>query len=65
MKKPNRRAFENEFLIRLAATWFKARWWIMGHPLYGGPYDLPGTLLGMEDYAREMRLLCIEVKSHV
>ena len=57
-----RSEFENEFLIRLAATWFKCRWWIMGHRLYGGPYDLPGTLLGMEDYAREMRLLCAEIK---
>ena len=57
-----RSKFENEFLIRLAATWFKCRWWIMGHRLYGGPYDLPGALLGMEDYAREMRLLYAEIK---
>ena len=54
--------FENEFLIRLAATWLKCRWGIMGHPLYGGPHDLPGLLLGMEDNAAEMRLLCKEVQ---
>ena len=54
--------FDKEFLIRLAATWLKCRWWIMGHRLYGGPHDLPGVMLGMEDNAAEMRLLCDEIK---
>jgi hypothetical protein len=48
--------FENEFLIRLAATWLKCRW----HVWHGRAY-LPGVMMGMEDNAREMRLLCAEV----
>ena len=54
--------FENEFLIRLAATWLKCRWCFMGHRAYGGPHDLAGVMLGMEDNAAEMRLLCAEIK---
>ncbi len=58
----NRREFERMFLIRLAPVWFACRWKIMGHPLQGWIYasDLAFDLMGMVDYAAEMKLLCQE-----
>lgn len=60
------KAFEREFLKHLAATWLAARWRVMGHSLTGvrshGKGFLPFDLLGMVDYAAEMRLLCQEAK---
>lgn len=57
---------EREFLIRLAATWLGARWRVMGHRLTGvrshGKGHLPFDLLGMVDYAAEMRMLCQKAK---
>ena len=49
--------FENEFLIRLAATWLKCRWHV-----WNGQAHLEGVMLGMEDNAAEMRMLCQEVQ---
>ena len=56
--------FEQEFLIRLAPVWLACRWKIMGRPLHRWPHksDLVFDLLGLIDYANEMRLLCQEVK---
>ncbi len=58
-----RSEFENEFLIRLAPIWFGCRWKIMGHALRNWPHpsDLAFDLLGCNDYAREMSLLCQEI----
>lgn len=55
--------FEHEFLIRLAPIWLACRWRIMGNPLIGHwpKQDLAFDLLGMCDYALEMKLLCSEV----
>lgn len=54
---------EREFLIRLAPIWLACRWRIMGHPLTGKwpRADLAFDLLGLCDYASEMKLLCAEV----
>lgn len=58
------KAFEHEFLIRMAAVYLACRWKVMGHGLTGWPHksDLEYDLLGMCDYAREMQLLCLEVR---
>ena len=55
---------ELEFLIRLAPVWLACRWKIMGHSLYRWPHgsDLAFDLMGCQDYAAEMRLLCQEAK---
>jgi hypothetical protein len=57
-----RQAFEHEFLIRLAPNWFRCRLQVMGHPIPHWKYgnDLGYALLGMVDYAAEMKLLCAE-----
>jgi hypothetical protein len=61
---PDRRgSFEHEFLIRLAPTWLACRWKVMGHELSGWKAapkkpDLANDLLGMVDYATEMKLIC-------
>ena len=54
--------FEREFLIRLAPIWLACRWRVMGHGLIGKwpKPDLAFDLLGMCDYAEEMKLLCRE-----
>lgn len=52
-------SFEREFLIRLAPIWLACRWRVMGHPLAGKEWpkpDLSFDLLGMCDYAAEMRM---------
>lgn len=56
---------EREFLIRLAPVWLACRWKIMGHKLHQWPHgsDLAFDLLGMVDYAQEMRMLCRESNS--
>lgn len=57
--------YEREFLIRLAAVWLACRWRVMGNGLAGKSWPKPMLeydLLGMIDYAHEMRLLCAEVK---
>ena len=56
------KAFEHEFLIRLAPIWLACRWKVMGHELENWPYesDLAYDLLGMVDYANEMKELCKE-----
>jgi hypothetical protein len=56
---------EREFLIRLAPIYLACRYRVFGHPLYGKGWpktDLAFDLLGMLDYAHEMRLLCAEAK---
>jgi len=57
-----RQAFEHEFLIRLAPVWLACRYRIMRRPLSGKwpPSDVGNDLLGMVDYAAEMKLLCAE-----
>jgi len=58
--------FENEFLISLAPIWMACKWRLMGHRLHNWPVappDLQYDLLGMLDYAAEMRLLCAEVQA--
>jgi hypothetical protein len=58
------RNLEGEFLILLGATWLKCRWIVMGHGVIGETSgNLAGVLLGMEDYAAEMRLVCEESKA--
>ena len=54
--------FEREFLMRLAATWMLCRWKVMGHAVCGSPTkpDLAFELMGMCDYAWEMRFVCKE-----
>jgi hypothetical protein len=61
---------EREFL-RLAGTWLAARWCVMGNDIvdgltvHQGARDMHGLgwhLLGMVDYAAEMRVLCAEVR---
>ena len=55
--------FQHMFLIRLAPVWLACRWRVMGHPLQGKNWpkpDLGFDLLGMVNYAEEMRLTCIE-----
>lgn len=56
------RGFEREFLIRLAPVWLACRWRVMGHGLIGRwpRTDLRNDLLGMCDYAFEMKLCCSE-----
>jgi len=58
------KSFEHEFLIRLAPVWLACRWKVMGNRLHGWKYesDLGFDLLGMHDYAAEMKLLCRERK---
>jgi hypothetical protein len=60
-----RKRFERDFLIRLAPVWLACRWRIMGHSLSGKwpAGDLAFDLLGMQDYAAEMRLICEEVRN--
>ena len=56
-------SFEREFLIRLAPVYLACRWRVMGHRLIGRNWpkpDLAFDLLGMVDYATEMRLICRE-----
>ena len=58
--------FERNFLHRLAPIWLACRWRVMGHGLTGRgwpPLDLRNDLLGMCDYAAEMRLECKEILS--
>ena len=57
-------SFQHEFLIRLAPIWLACRWRIMGGGLTGRwpKTDLAFDLLGMTDYAAEMRLMCGEAK---
>lgn len=61
------RAFEREFLILLAPVWLACRWRLLGKALRrqdGWPAENVWTdLLGMVDYAGEMKLLCREVKN--
>lgn len=56
------REFEREFLIRLAPIYLACRWKVMGHGLFNWPHesDLEFDLLGMHDYAGEMKMLCRE-----
>lgn len=59
--------FENEFLIRLAPIWLACQWRVMGHSLIGKHWpkrNLANDLLGLNDYAHEMRVLCAEVQAH-
>ena len=58
-----RRNFERMFLIRLAPIWFACRWRVMGHSLRGRwpKVDLANDLMGMMDYATEMKLVCKEL----
>lgn len=51
--------------MQLAPIWLACRWKVIGHPLHRWPHgsDLAFDLLGMIDYAAEMRLLCKEVLS--
>ena len=60
-----RKRFERDLLIRLAPVWLACRWRIMGHSLIGKwpAQDLAFDLLGMQDYAAEMRLICEEVRN--
>lgn len=57
-----RNDFEREFLIRLAPVYLACRWKVMGHQLHRWPFpsDLEFDLLGMMDYACEMKLICLE-----
>ena len=60
----HRRAFEQEFLIRLAPVWLACRWKIMGNPVKLRGYrrlDLAFDMLGCMDYGAEMKLLCEEM----
>lgn len=60
-------AHEREFLIRLAPIWLACRYRVLGDSLSGKGWpkaDLAFDLLGMLDYAHEMRLLCAEAKIH-
>lgn len=53
--------FEREFLIRLGAIYLACRYKVMGGKLAGyhlAKSDLAYDLLGMLDYAAEMRLIC-------
>lgn len=54
------REFEHELLIQLAPIYLACRWKVMGHQLRGWhcKSDLEFDLIGMMDYACEMRLLC-------
>lgn len=57
---------EREFLIRLAPIWLACRWRLFGGKLRGRHWpkaDVGNDLLGMHDYAFEMKLLCEEVRS--
>ena len=60
-----RQSFEREFLIRLAPNWMRCRLQVMGHPISHWKYgnDLGYAILGMVDYANEMKLLCQEQHS--
>jgi hypothetical protein len=62
MNESKRKAFEHEFLKRLAPVWLACRWKVMGHSLHGWRFrsDLAFDLLGCVDYAWEMRLMCQE-----
>ncbi len=51
---------EREFLIRLAPVYLACLWRVMGHGLIGRNWpkpDLEFDLLGMRDYAAEMRII--------
>jgi hypothetical protein len=57
---------EREFLVRLAPIWLACRWRIMGRSLSGKKWprpDLAFDLLGMCDYAAEMKLICAEARN--
>jgi hypothetical protein len=60
------RIFEREFLIRLAPVYLACRWKVMGHRLHRWPHgsDLLFDLMGMSDYAYEMKLLCAEIREN-
>lgn len=54
---------QREFLIRLAPIYLACRWRVMGHELVGRSWpktDLAFDLLGMVDYAAEMRFVVRE-----
>lgn len=57
---------EREFLIRLAPVWLACRWKLFGGELRkqdGWPKpDALNDLLGLVDYAAEMRLVCAECR---
>lgn len=55
---------EREFLIRVAPIYLACRFRVMGGRLIGKwpKSDLALDLLGMVDYAAEMRLVCGEAK---
>ena len=60
----NSRAFDREFLCRLAPIWLACRFRLMGGKLIGKHWPRPNMendLLGCMDYAAEMRLVLIEV----
>ena len=56
---PQAKLWERNFLIRLAPVWLACRWRVMGHGLIGKGWpkpDLAFDLLGMMDYASEMKI---------